>query len=179
MFEAVCALLSVWAIPSLIGVIILMALFRGVKVYEVFVEGAAEGFQTVIRILPFLLAMMVSVQVFRASGAMDQILWWLRPVTDFFQIPAEMLPLGMMRPLSGTGTMGLATEMMRHFGADSFLGRTASVIMASSDTTFYILTVYFGAVGIKKVQYAPLVGLAGDIAAFLGAVYLCRILFNS
>lgn len=178
MFETVCAALSIWAIPSFVGVIVLTALLRGVKVYEVFVEGASEGFQTAVRILPFLLAMMVSVQVFRASGAMDQIIWWFQPITDFFQIPGELLPLGVMRPLSGTGTMGLATEMMRHFGADSFYGKTASVIMASSDTTFYILTVYFGAVGIKKVRYAPVVGLAGDFAAFLGAVYLCRVLFG-
>jgi len=150
---------------------------RRVRVYEAFVEGAAEGFQTTIRIMPFLVAMMVAVSIFRASGALDDSVNYLQPLLLFLGVPPELVPLAVMRPLSGTGALGLTTEILNTQGPDSLVGRIASTVLGSTDTTFYVLTVYFGAVGISKPRYSVAVGLIGDLVGFFGAVYICRILF--
>lgn len=174
----VCNILSIWAIPITLLTIVLIAWIRGVPIYETFVEGAGEGFQTAIRIMPFLVAMMVAISVFRDSGALNFVLQAFSPILQLFGIPEELVPLGLMRPLSGTGALGIATEIMQNFGPDSFLGRTASAMVGSTDTTFYILTVYFGAVGISRIRYALYVGLVGDIASFLLSIYICRLIFG-
>lgn len=150
---------------------------RKVKVYEAFIEGAGEGFQTAIRILPCLVAMLVAISVFRASGAMDACVAFLAPALDILGIPSELVPLAIMRPLSGSGSLGLATELLNTYGPDSLVGKIASTVLASTDTTFYVLTVYFGAISISNPRYAPLVGLSGDIASFLLSVYICQYLF--
>lgn len=178
MLLAACAQLSLWAIPLLLLLIPLVGLLRGVKVYEAFVEGAAEGFATSVRIMPFLVAMLVAIYIFRASGALAFLTSLLQPLLEIIGIPADLVPLAIMRPLSGTGSLGLTAELINNFGPDSLLGRMASTVMGSTDTTFYILTVYFGAVGIQNPRYAVFVGLLGDIAGFFGAVYLCRQLFS-
>lgn len=170
--------LSLWVIPILLVFIPLFGAIRHVKVYEAFVEGAAEGFQTSIRILPFLVAMLVAINVFRASGALNFCVSFLEPVLTFFHIPSELIPLAIMRPLSGTGALGLTSELFTTFGPDSLIGRIASTVLGSTDTTFYILTVYFGAVGIIRPRYSVLVGLCGDIIGFLGSVYLCQYFFT-
>lgn len=173
----VCNALSAWSIPFVLLVIPLIALARGVKVYETFVEGAAEGFQTAIRIMPFLVAMMVAIGVLRDSGAMECIIGYMKPILNFCGVPEQLVPLAIMRPLSGTGAMGMATELLNSFGPDSLSGRIASTIMGSTDTTFYILTVYFGAVGITRSRYALFAGLTGDIVGFFASIYLCSWLF--
>lgn len=178
MLANLCEFLSIWSIPLVLMLVPFIAYIRGVKVYEVFVEGAAEGFQTAIRILPFLLAMMVAVGILRDSGAMDFIIGQSSPVLNFLGVPEELVPLAVMRPLSGTGTMGLATELLHNFGPDSLCGRIASTVMGSTDTTFYILTVYFGAVKITKPRYSLYVGLTGDAIAFFASIYLCRLMFG-
>lgn len=169
--------LSLWVIPVLLVFIPLFGAIRRVKVYESFVEGAAEGFQTSIRILPFLVAMLVAINVFRSSGALGACVSFIEPVLTFFHIPAELIPLAIMRPLSGTGALGLTTEIFTAFGPDSLIGQIASTVLGSTDTTFYILTVYFGAVGITRPRYSVFVGLCGDIIGFLGSVYLCQYFF--
>jgi spore maturation protein B len=168
---------AAWAIPVILLVIPLFGYLRRISVYEVFVEGAAEGFQTAIRIMPFLIAMMVAINVFKASGAMDMIAVSLKPFLVLLNVPAELVPLAVMRPLSGTGALGLTTDILHTYGPDSLAGRTASTVLASTDTTLYILTVYFGSVGIKKVRYAVAVGLIGDLVGFLAAVYFCGVVF--
>lgn len=178
MFEEVCRVLSDWAIPVLLLGIPLVGVIRKVKVYEVFVEGAAEGFYTSIRIMPFLVAMLVAVNIFRASGAMDVLSGLFEPMLGVFGVPADLVPLAIMRPLSGTGSLGLVTEILDTYGPDSMAGRIASTVLGSTDTTFYILTVYYGAVGIKNPRYSVLVGLLGDTAGFLGSIYICTILFS-
>jgi spore maturation protein B len=169
--------LSLWVMPMLLVFIPLLGAFRRVKVYETFVEGAAEGFQTSIRILPFLVAMLVAINVFRASGALAFCVNFIQPILSFFNIPGELVPLAIMRPLSGTGALGLTTEIYTVFGPDSLVGRIASTVLGSTDTTFYILTIYFGAVGISRPRYSVFVGLCGDIIGFLGSVYLCQYFF--
>jgi spore maturation protein B len=177
MFAAVCELLSVWAIPVVLLLIPLAGYLRRVRVYEAFVEGAAEGFQTAVRIMPFLVAMLVAVAVFRASGALEDCVAALQPLLSLVGVPSELVPLAVLRPLSGTGALGITTELLASEGPDSLVGRMASTILGSTDTTFYILTVYFGAVGIRNPRYAVIVGLAGDITGFFMSIYICRLLF--
>ena len=169
--------LSLWVIPLILLIIPVVGFGRKVKVYEAFVEGAGEGFQTAIRIMPFLVAIMVAVNVFRASGAMEVCVGILAPVLEFLGVPPELVPLAIMRPLSGTGALGITTELLQTYGADSLIGLIASTVLGSTDTTFYVLTVYFGAVGIMKPRYAVAVGLLGDLTGFFASLYICRLLF--
>lgn len=178
MFVELSEQLSVWIIPCLLLAIPLIGFLRRVKVYESFVEGAAEGFNTAIRIMPFLIAMMVAVNVFRVSGAMDVFIALIQPALVFFGVPPDLVPLAIMRPLSGTGALGLTTELLNTFGPDSFVGRVASTVLGSTDTTFYILTVYFGAVGIRNPRYSIFVGLLGDLTGFAGSLIICYCLFG-
>ncbi len=178
MFAAVCAVLSTWALPLVLLLIPLVGYLRRVRIYEAFVEGAAEGFHTAVRIMPFLVAMLVAAGVFRASGALDDSVAVLRPLLALAGVPPELVPLAVMRPLSGTGALGLTTELLASDGPDSLIGRMASTILGSTDTTFYILTVYFGAAGIRNPRYAVIVGLVGDFTGFFMSIYICRLLFG-
>ena len=177
MFLKICEILSLWMIPMLILLIILVGFIRKVKVYEAFTEGAAEGFYTSVKIMPFLIAMMVAITIFRTSGALDNCIFFLQPFLQYACIPPELVTLAIMRPLSGTGALGIVTDTINTFGPDSLIGKMAATILGSTDTTFYILAVYFGAVGITKPRYALFVGLIGDMIGFWGSIYVCRILF--
>lgn len=170
--------ISQWAIPLLLLVIPIYGFIKKVPVYEKFVEGAEEGFHTAVRIIPFLVGMMVAISVFRASGAMLVLAALLKPITDIIGAPAEIVPLAVMRPLSGSGVLGMATELMRVHGPDSFIGRLASVMQGTTDTTFFVLTVYFGSIGITRYRYSVLTGLSADITGFLAALYLCHRVFG-
>lgn len=177
MFTDISAFLSVWTIPIVLLVIVLFGFLRRVQVYEAFVEGAAEGFQTTIRIMPFLVAMLVAIGIFRASGALESLISAIEPILAAWGVPPELVPLAVMRPLSGTGALGLACELLANEGPDSLAGRMASTLLGSTDTTFYILTVYFGAVGIRRPRYAVFVGLIGDVTGLVATIYICRLLF--
>lgn len=169
---------SKWAIPFLLLVIPVFGYFKKVPVYEAFVEGAEEGFVTAVKIIPFLVGMLVAIAVFRASGAMEYLIKAMSPLMTYLGAPAEILPLAVMRPLSGSGSLGLATELMRIYGPDSIIGRMASVMQGTTDTTFFVLTVYFGSVGIKKYRYAIITGLSADITGLLASIYICNVLFR-
>jgi spore maturation protein B len=170
-------LVSTWCIPVLLLVIPAIALARRVKVYEVFIDGAKEGFATAVRIIPYLVAILVAVGMFRASGAMDTLVRLISPITGLIGMPAEVLPAALMRPFSGSGTLGIVSELMKTHGPDSPIGRLASTIYGCSETTFYVLAVYFGAVGIKRTRHAVAVGLIADAAGALAAVLVCRLVF--
>jgi spore maturation protein B len=170
---------SIWFIPFLIGFIILYGTFKKVPTYETFVEGGKEGFSIAINIIPFLVGMLVAISVFRASGALDYIMLVMKPLFSLFHIPAEVVPLGLMRTISGTGALGMTSDLIATHGPDSFIGRLASTIQGSTDTTFYVLTVYFGAVGIKKMGYAVKVGLLADLIGFLASIAAVSLLFSS
>jgi spore maturation protein B len=169
---------SRWAIPFLLLVVPLYGFLKRLPVYETFVEGAEEGFYTAIRIIPFLVGMMVAISVFRASGAMDYAIKAIMPVMHHLGAPAEVLPLAIMRPLSGSGALGLATELIKVHGPDSLLGRMASVMQGTTDTTFFVLTVYFGSVGIKRYRYSIITGLSADITGLIASIYICNLLFK-
>lgn len=169
--------ISRWAIPFLIFSIPTVAFLKGVPVYEAFVEGAEEGFNTAIRIIPFLVGMLVAISVFKVSGAMEAMAGMLNPITSFLHLPGEILPLAIMRPLSGGGALGIATGLIETYGPDSFIGMLASTMQGSTDTTFYVLTVYFGSVGIVRYRYALYVGLIADITGLIASVFICTLLF--
>ncbi|MBI2429586.1 MAG: spore maturation protein [Bacteroidota bacterium] len=178
LFRSVINIISAIAIPMFILVFLGWGLVKKVKVYEVFVEGAKDGFNTAVKIIPYLVAMLFAIGIFRASGAMDVVVAILSPVTNLIGMPAETLPLALLRPLSGSGSMGLMTELMKTNGPDSFIGVLASTMYGSSETTFYILAVYFGSVGIKNTRHALPAGLIADLFGMLGAVFIVRILFG-
>lgn len=169
--------LSAWAVPVMIAFIPLYAYFKKVPVYESFVDGAKDGFSTAIGIIPNLVGMMVAISVFRASGAMDFLIGLAAPVVNWLHVPAEVLPLGFLRPLTGTGSLAFTTDLIKTYGPDSLIGRIASTIQGSTDTTLYVLTVYFGAVGIRDGRYALKVGLFSDAVGFFAAIAVCMILF--
>ena len=169
---------SNYAIPFLLLVIPILGFAKKVKVYEAFVEGAKDGFTVAIKIIPFLVAILVAIGMFRASGAMEYFVYLLSPITNLIGMPAETLPVALMRPLSGSGTLGIVTELMNEHGPDSFIGRLSSTMFGSTETTFYVLAVYFGAVGIKKSRHAVAAGLIGDVVGLLMAVFICRIVFG-
>ncbi|MCZ8512893.1 spore maturation protein [Paenibacillus filicis] len=170
-------LLSSWAIPVIIVFIPLYAAYRKVPVYESFVDGAKDGFDTAIRIIPHLVGMMVAISVFRASGAMDLFMGWLKPICLKIGIPSEVLPLALLRPITGAGSLAFTTDLISQFGPDSMIGRIASTIQGSTDTTLYVLTVYFGAIGIRKAGYALKVGLISDAVGFFASVIICYLVF--
>lgn len=177
-FRSIVTVVSLAAIPLLFIVFLGWGVARRVKVYEVFVEGAREGFNVAIRIIPYLVAMLAAIGIFRASGAMDLLVAALAPVTSLIGMPAETLPMALMRPLSGSGSLGIMTELMKVHGPDSLIGVMASTMYGSSETTFYILAVYFGAVGIRKTRHAVAAGLIADLAGMLAAVWIVNLLFR-
>jgi len=178
-FKKVVETISALAIPVLIVVFIGYGAIKKVKVYEQFVEGAKEGFKIAVRIIPYLVAMLVAIAIFRAGGAMDN---WLIPVlrvfTDLIGMPAEALPMALMRPLSGSGSLGIMAEIMSVHGPDSFIGILVSTFYGSTETTFYVLAVYFGAVNVKNTRYALPVGLIADIAGILAALFIVTLLYG-
>jgi spore maturation protein B len=170
--------LSVWAIPLLIAGIPLLALLRGVKVYPVFVDGAKEGFQVAVRIIPPLVAIVVALGMLRASGAMEALAAALAPITSRIGVPTSVLPMIVVRPLSGGAALGVVADVLRSDGTDSYAGRLVSVMAGSTETTFYVLAVYFGAVGVTRYRQALPAALIADFAGFAASVVAVRLLFG-
>ncbi len=176
-FSQIVSWISNLAIPVVLVAVVGYGFAKKVKVYESFVEGAKGGFEVAIKIIPFLVAILVAIGMFRASGAMDALTRLIAPLTNLIGMPAEALPVALMRPLSGSGTLGLVSEIMKTHGPDSFLGRLVSTMYGSTETTFYVLAVYFGSVGIKKTRHAVPAGLLADAAGLLGALLICKLVF--
>jgi spore maturation protein B len=168
---------SIWAIPLLLVAIPLYGMLKGIRVYESFVEGAKGGFQLAVRIIPYLVAILVAVGMLRGSGAIDMLARWLGPALRRVGFPVEILPLAILRPLSGSGSLGIVTELVKAHGPDSFIGRLAASAYGSTETTFYVLAVYFGAVGIKRARHAVVSGLVADIVSLIAAIIVCRLVF--
>jgi spore maturation protein B len=175
---ALVSMISAWAIPVMIVFIPLYAAYRKVPVYESFVEGAKDGFDTAIKIIPHLVGMMVAISVFRASGAMDMLIDWMRPFFDSIGVPTEVLPLAFLRPITGAGSLAFTTDLIEQFGPDSMIGRIASTVQGSTDTTLYVITVYFGAIGVRKAGYALKVGLISDLVGFVASIMICFLVFG-
>ena len=171
-------LMSFWILPALIAGLVLFGWARGVRVYESLVEGAKEGFQVAVKIIPYLVAILVAIGIFRASGGLELLAQAVGPLTNLIGMPAEALPVALVRPLSGSGALGVMTEVMNAHGPDSFTGYMVCTFNGSTDTTFYILAVYFGSVGIKRTRHALPACLTADVTGILAAVLIVNLLFG-
>ena len=177
MIRATLEAISLWAIPVILVGIPLVGLLRKVKVYDVFIDGAKEGFNVAVRIIPFLVGILVAIGMFRASGAMDLLTDGLRPLMRATGFPVELIPLVILRTLSGSGSLALTTDIIKRYGADSLISRTAATLYGGSETTFYVLAVYFGAVGVKRTRHAIPSALVGDLVAAITAAAVCSWMF--
>lgn len=171
-------ILSYWILPLFISGLILFGWARGARVYDSFVEGAKEGFQVAVKIIPYLVAILVAIGMFRASGGLDLLAWVIGPITNLIGMPPETLPVALVRPLSGTAALGVMTEVMKTHGPDSFIGYMVSTFYGSTETTFYVLAVYFGAVNIKKTRHALPACLTADITGILAAILIVNLIFG-
>jgi spore maturation protein SpmA len=169
--------ISLLAVPFMLSFFPLYAALKRVKVYEQFVEGAKEGFQVAVTIIPYLVAILVAIGMFRGAGGIDMITDWLRPALNAIGFPPDLVPMCLMRPLSGSGSLGIFTELVKHFGPDSLIARMAGTIYGSTETTFYVIAVYFGAVSIRRTRHAVPAGLIADAAGIIASVIICRMMF--
>jgi spore maturation protein B len=168
---------STAAIPFLLAFFPLYALLRGVKVYEDFVEGGKEGFQVAIKIIPYLVAMLVAISMVRSSGGIDALTQAAAPFLRWIHFPSELLPMALMRPLSGSGSLAIFSDLVKTFGPDSSIARMAGTLYGSTETTFYVIAVYFGAVNIQRTRHAIPAGLVADLAGIAAAIFVCRLVF--
>lgn len=174
---AILEAFSIWSIPVLVACVSVYALYKKVPVYSAFTEGAKEGFSTAVMIIPYLTAMLCAIGMFRASGCMDFVTDLLAPVTSLINCPAETIPFMIMRSFSGGAAEGMLTDLISTYGTQSQIGRIASVGLASTETTFYILAVYFGSVGISKTRHSVAAGLLGDLASFLASAFIVNLMW--
>lgn len=165
-------------VPLTISTVALYAMTRGVDVYDALVKGAGSGLETLVRIFPALVGLLTAVHMLRASGALGLAAQVMAPVMERVGLPPELLPLMLVRPISGSAALGVGAELIQTYGPDSFLGRTAAVMLGSTETTFYTIAVYFGAVGIHRTRYAIPAALCADIAGFLAAAWAARLCFG-
>ena len=177
-FVRIVDAVSKLSIPFMLSVFPLYAALRHVKVYEEFVDGAKEGFDVAIRILPYLVAILVAIGMFRAAGGIKLLSDLLAPAMHAVGFPSELLPMVLMRPLSGSGTLGMFAELVKQCGPDSIISRMGGTIFGSTETTFYVLAVYFGSVSIKRTRYALLAGLVADTVGVIASVVVCRLVFG-
>jgi len=167
------------SITGIIVVIILIYGFlKGVKIYDCFIEGAKEGLNIGLKIFPYILAMIVAVTVFRESNAMSYFLYLINPLVKLIGLPVEVAPLVFIKPLSGSGALGVYSEILKSYGPDSYIGRLSSIIMGSTETIFYTLTVYFGSINIKKMRHTLWAALLADFTALIIAITICRLMFS-
>ena len=174
----VISILSYFVIPAIVVGFPLYGLIKGVRVYEVFVEGAKEGFEIAVMIIPYVVAILFAIGMFRASGAMDFFIGLLDPILGFIGFPSEVLPMAIIRPLTGSGSVGVLVSMIEQYGEDSLFVKMAATMFGSTETTFYVIAVYFGAVNIKNTRHAVPAGLTADIVASMAAVYVVKLLFG-
>lgn len=174
----ILTIISSSIIPVIITVILIHGYINGVNLYDCFVEGAKEGFKTSIRIMPYLIAIFIAIGIFKRSGAMELITNIFSPITNLLGIPSEVLPLIIMRPISGSGALGVVRDIVTTHGPDSFIGRVASTMMGSAETIFYTMAVYFGSVGINETRHTLKAALLSHLAAVIASIVICRMVFE-
>ena len=170
--------ISVIAVPLMITGIVAYGMSKRINVYDCFTEGARDGLESMFGIIAPLVGLMVAISMFRASGAPELISWLLKPLIDLIGMPSDVLPLALLRPVSGSGSIALVTDILKNHGPDSLEGKIASVMMGSTETTFYTVAVYFGAVGIKQLRHTVKSALLADFTGMLLAVYIARLLLG-
>ena len=177
MFQQIMDLISLWLLPLILISILTLGLFKKVPLYEVFTDGAKEGFKVAINIIPYLVAIIVGISMLRASGLIEIIGQLLAPLLSYFRVSADVIPLMIVRSLSGSAALGVFSDIANNAGSDAYTTKLAAIMVGSSETTFYVLAVYFGAVGISKFRYAILTGLIADFIGIAAAVLVCNWMF--
>lgn len=177
MFHSIMNTISLWALPVILLLILTMGLIKKVPLYETFTEGAKEGFKVSVNIIPYLVAIIVAISMFRASGIIEMIGEALQPLLAHFNVPADTIPIMLVRSLSGSAALGVFSDIANSLGPDDYATKLSAVMVGSSETTFYVLAVYFGAVGISKLRYALLVGLLADFIGIVSAILVCNMMF--
>lgn len=165
-------------IPLMVLGIVIYGIRQRVNVYDVFIEGAKESFEMVISLFPYMLAMIFGINLFLKSNALNYFLNLLKPFFSYLNIPLEIIPMAIMRPISGSSSLAILNNLFQEYGPDSFIGRVGSVIQGSTETTFYVLTLYFGSVGIKKIRHALWVGLLVDLIGILVSIIIVGLFFQ-
>lgn len=170
--------LSDYILPTIVVLIVLYGGFKGVDVFNVFIDGAKSGFKTVFNIIPSLIALLLSINMLKASGGLDVLLSLLSPIGDFLGIPRDIIPLTILSPISGSGSLGVYEGILKDFGPDSFIGRCASVMMGSTETTFYTLALYYGSIGVKKTRHTVPSALCADFTSFILSPRFVKVFFK-
>lgn len=170
--------IGLFAVPIIVFAVLFIGLLRKQKIFSLFCEGAKEGLKTVLSITPALIGLVTAVALFKASGALDMLMSLIRPVTEFLGIPSEIMPIVLLRPVSGSGTLSLLDSTLKDFGSDSFIGRVACVLCASTDTTFYATAVYFGSIGIKNIRHTLTCSITADIVSAILSVITVALIFG-
>lgn len=177
MFQSIMNIISLWSLPAILLLILTMGLFKKVPLYETFTDGAKDGFKVAVNIIPYLVAIIVAISMFRASGIIEMAENLLAPVLSHFNVPTDTIPVMLVRSLSGSAALGVFSDIANNSGPDAYATKLAAVMVGSSETTFYVLAVYFGAVGISKLRYALLVGLLADFIGIVAAISVCNFVF--
>lgn len=177
MFNSIMNIISLWSLPTIILIILTMGMIKKVPIYEVFTDGAKEGFKVSINIIPYLVAIIVAISMIRASGIIELTGNVLAPILGHFNVPADTIPIMLVRSLSGSAALGIFSDIAHSLGPNNYATTLAAVMVGSSETTFYVLAVYFGAVGIKKLRYALLVGLLADLIGIISAILVCNLMY--
>ena len=177
MFQSIMNIISLWALPAIILLILTMGLFKKVPLYETFTTGAKDGFKVAIDIIPYLVAIIVAISIFTATGIIDLISHACAPLLAKLNVPADTIPIMLVRSLSGSAALGVFSDIANNLGPNAYATKLSAVMVGSSETTFYVLAVYFGAVGISKLRYALLVGLIADFIGIVAAIAVCNFVF--
>lgn len=178
MFHSVMNVISLWALPAILLLILTMGLIKKVPLYEVFTDGAKEGFKVSVNIIPYLVAIIVAISMLRASGIIEMSSNLLAPILHKFNIPVDVMPIMIVRSLSGSAALGIFSDIAHSLGPDNYATTLAAIMVGSSETTFYVLAVYFGAVGISKLRYALIVGLLADLVGIILSITVCNFMFG-
>ena len=177
MFQSIMNLISLWALPLIIILILTMGLVKKVPLYEVFTDGAKDGFKVAVNIIPYLVAIIVAISMFRASGILESLENTLSEILSTINVPADTIPIMIVRSLSGSAALGVFSDIANTLGPDDYATKLSAIMVGSSETTFYVLAVYFGAVGISKLRYALWVGLLADFIGIVAAIAVCNWMF--
>jgi len=177
MFQEVMNTISLWALPAILVLILTYGLIKKVPLYEVFTDGAKDGFKVAINIIPYLVAIIVGISMLRASGAIEWFGSLLAPILNFLNVPTEIIPIMLTRSLSGSATIGVFSDIAGNPATNFYTMTLAAVMVGSSETTLYVLAVYFGAIKVSKIRYALIVGLLADLVGIILAILVCRVMF--
>ena len=177
MFHSIMNAISLWALPFIIILILTVGLYKKVPLYEVFTDGAKDGFKVAVNIIPYLVAIIVGISMFRASGIIEYIERISAPLLSHFNVPADVIPVMLVRSLSGSAALGVFSDLANNLGPNAYATKLAAVMVGSSETTLYILAVYFGSIKISKVRYALIAGLLADLIGIIAAIAVCNVLF--